>query len=75
MLKTKIKFTYEPLPDIFNEISANMPKNISELFLNASIKMRKMPATEAWNSSINMTTLNLTREDINIVRDLGKLLR
>lgn len=28
ILKTKIEYTYEPLPDIFLEISHNFPNNI-----------------------------------------------
>ena len=33
ILKTKIKFTYEPIPEIFNEISENMNKNIGSILI------------------------------------------
>ena len=36
ILKTKIKFTYEPIPEIFNEISENMNKNIGSIFKTAN---------------------------------------
>ena len=38
ILKTKIKFTYEPIPEIFNEISKNANKNIGNIFANAKKK-------------------------------------
>ena len=46
---TKIKFTYEPIPEIFNEISKNVTENISNVFKVASIKMITMNAGVAWN--------------------------
>ena len=39
ILKSKIKFTYEPLPEIFNEIAKNINKNIAQLFENSTKKM------------------------------------
>ena len=35
ILKTKIKFTYEPIPEVFGEIAENVNSNISRLFLLA----------------------------------------
>ena len=32
MFKTKIKFTYEPIPQIFGEIATNCNKNIGNIF-------------------------------------------
>ena len=37
IFKSKIKFTYEPIPEIFKEISLNTSKNISNIFKEASI--------------------------------------
>ncbi len=45
--KTKIKYTYEPIPDIFLEISNNLNNsnlNISKVFKIASNKMELLPA-------------------------------
>ena len=39
ILKNKIKFTYEPIPDIFKEISNNSNKNIGQIFKKAEEKM------------------------------------
>ena len=41
ILKNKIKFTYEPIPDIFKEISNNSNKNIGQIFKKAEEKMEK----------------------------------
>ena len=44
ILKTKIKFTYEPIPEIFDEISKTSCKNISNIFKNAKNKMNNTTA-------------------------------
>ena len=35
MLQAKIKFTYEPLPEIFGEIAQNTSKSIGKVFILA----------------------------------------
>lgn len=35
IFKTKIKFTYEPIPEIFNEIGSKISGNIGEIFNKA----------------------------------------
>ena len=45
ILKTKIKFTYEPIPEIFKEISLNTNKNVGNIFKKASEKKEKKTAT------------------------------
>lgn len=74
MLETKIKFTYSPLPDIFEEISEHVNPNISHVFRMASIKMDNMNATQAWEQAIDISYTNLNKEDINTIKGLGKLL-
>ena len=74
MLETKIKFTYSPLPDIFEEISEHVNPNISHVFRMASIKMDSMNATDAWEQAIDISYTNLNKEDISTVKGLGKLL-
>ena len=74
MLETKIKFTYSPLPDIFEEISNHVNANISHIFRMASIKMDNTNAGEAWEKAIDMSYTNLNKEDINIIKGLSKLL-
>lgn len=74
IFKTKIKYTYEPLPKIFAEISENIDSNISSVFKIASDKMNICAAGEAWDLALKMDELNIDEEDRKILRNLGKLL-
>lgn len=74
ILKTKIKFTYEPIPEIFREISANTNKNVGNIFKQASEKMETTTANNAWEQSVEETETNLKLEDKNVIKKLSKLL-
>lgn len=74
MLETKIKFTYSPLPDIFEEISGHINSNIAHIFKMASLKMENMNAGDAWNQAIEVSYTSLNKEDINTLKGLSKLL-
>ena len=77
MVETKIKFTYEPLPEIFKEISKNLEKNIADIFNKSSKYITQSTTKEAWNKSIEekKESLNLNNEDINIIKNFGNMLR
>ena len=74
ILKSKIKFTYEPLPEIFKEISKNIGQNIAKIFENSTKIMEDKTATEAWNEAIDEYNGNLTEEDKKVVKTLSKML-
>ncbi len=74
IFKTKIKFTYEPIPEIFEEISQNTNKNISKIFKTAREKMKEEPASLAWKEATETTVSNLKKNDINAIKKLSKLL-
>ena len=74
ILKSKIKFTYEPIPEIFEEISKISSRNISELFKTAKIKMNDLTANEAWEEAIEESQNNLKKEDKDVLKTLSKLL-
>ena len=74
ILKTKIKFTYEPIPEIFFEIAQNSNKNISYIFMKAKENMKEISAGEAWEKAVEETECNLNNEDKKIVKTLSKLL-
>ena len=74
LFKTKIRYTYEPIPDIFKEISENVNSNISEVFKNAANKMDILAAGDAWNLALKIDTLNINDEDRNVLKNLSKLL-
>ena len=75
-LETKIKFTYEPIAEIFSEISNNLQHNISQVFNMTGKYLDDNTTKDAWNKAIDETkiSLNLNDEDINIIRNLGNLL-
>lgn len=74
MFETKIKFTYESLPEIFKEISRQCNKNIGDIFKKACEDMKDKSAGEAWNESIDTVNSNMNIEDKTILKSLGKLL-
>lgn len=74
MFATKIKFTYEPIPNLFLEISNKIGGNIGKIFERASIRMREENAGEAWDNSFLDVPNNLLEEDITILKNLGRLL-
>lgn len=74
ILKTKIKFTYEPIPEIFEEISKTSMKNIGNIFKRAKEKMNRKTANEAWEEAVIETESNLKADDKNILKTLSKLL-
>lgn len=76
MFKTKIKFTYEPIPVIFEEISENTCTSIGEMFSSAKEKMQTstVTANEAWEEAVDKSENNLTKEDKHVLKTLSKLL-
>ena len=76
MFKAKIKFTYSPIPEIFQEISQNVGKNVSQIFLKAKEKMEIFSAEDAWINAIEevKNCTNLNKEDIKTIKLLGKML-
>lgn len=74
-LETKIKFTYQPLPEIFTQLSQSLSDNIGNIFALANHKMEVFSTKEAWEYGIENSSLNLNDEDKNVLKELGKLLR
>lgn len=74
MFATKIKFTYEPIPNLFLEISNKIGGNVGKIFERASNRMKEESAGEAWNNSFSDVENNLLEEDIVILKNLGRLL-
>jgi len=74
IFKTKIRYTYAPLPEIFIEISENIDSNIANVFKKASEKMNICPAGEAWKLALEIEELNIDDEDRKALRNLSKLL-
>lgn len=74
IFEEKIKFTYEPIPDVFFDISENFDDPLKNIFYNASEKMQSMSASEAWEDAIDESKNNLTRDDKSSIKALAKML-
>lgn len=74
MFKTKIKFTHEPIPEIFDQIAKTITPTIGGIFRIASYNMGFFTAAEAWSKAIDTDILNINMEDRTILKDLSKLL-
>ena len=75
MFSTKIKFTYDTIPNLFVEISNKIGGNIGKIFERASSRMKEEKAGIAWENAFNDVKTNLKEEDINILKNLGRMLR
>lgn len=74
MLKTKIRYTYAPICEIFTDISKSLKGNVSNLFENACIQIEEKGATDGFCVALEMTNLNVTKEDRQVMETLSKLL-
>lgn len=74
IFKTKMRYTYEPIPEIFKEISYVTNSNIGSVFKQAANKMNLLTAGEAWGLALKMIDLNIDDEDRIILNNLSKLL-
>jgi len=74
MLESKIKFTYEPIPEIFKEIAKNTSQNIGQVFYFAKEKMKTKTANIAWEEAVEESKNNLSKEDKDTLKTLSKLL-
>ena len=77
ILESKIKFTYEPLGDIFEDIANIYEKNnINLFFKTTSNNMKKYDLKTSWDNAIelNKQNFNLKNEDLNIIKNMGNML-
>ena len=74
IIESKIKFTYEPLSEIFLQTSKLLSENISKIFIKASNDMKELSAEEAWIKSIEKSNTYLNKEDIENIKKFGKML-
>ena len=72
--RTKIEYTYEPLKDIFLDISKNLNYNIGNIFKVAAIKMEEASVQDAWQNSIEISENSFNKNDIQIIKSFGETL-
>lgn len=75
MLQTKIKYTYMPLPDIFEEIANSCSLAVASIFSKAKEKMQRVTAGQAWEEAVEEAKdTEFKQEDKNTIKSLAKLL-
>jgi len=74
IFKAKIKFTYEPIPEIFEEIYMNTNKNIGKIFKKAKQNMEEENSSISWEKAVEEADNNLKNEDKVILKTMSKLL-
>lgn len=75
MLQTKIKYTYMPLPDIFEEIASSCSLVVASIFSKAKEKMKKVTAGQAWEEAVEEAkNTGFNQEDNSTIKSLAKLL-
>ena len=73
--QAKIEYTYEPLADIFIDISNNIKREIGSIFKVAAVKMEEVSASDAWAYSVDISQTNLNKRDLDIIKDFRKDIR
>ncbi len=74
MLQSKIKFTYDPIPEIFEEIGNMIKGNVGQIFLNAKNNMKNDLAYIAWQNAVEETMSHFNSLDKEAIISLSKLL-
>lgn len=72
MFKSKIEFTYEPLKNIFEDISKVIYSKEDNIFKKTIQKEESI--YDAWSNAIDESKTFMTSEDKEIIRMMGKLL-
>lgn len=74
IMKTKIKFTYEPLAEIFKQISKENQTSIEKIFGQMANQLTYNQAKDVWEDCIQNADISIKQEDKDILKKLGRLL-
>ena len=74
VMKTKIKFTYEPLAEIFKQISKDNQTNVEKILGQMANQLTYYPAKDTWENCIQNADISIKQEDKDILKKLSKLL-
>ena len=74
ILENKIKFTYEPLKDIFQQMDNMMDGNIANVFKEISKNLQKDNVEISFFKALEKIKTNLLEEDVAILINLSKSL-
>ena len=74
IMKTKIKFTYEPLAEIFKQIAKDNDTEIEKIFGQMANQLSYYQVKEVWENCIQNADISIKQEDKDVLKKLGKLL-
>ena len=76
IFKSKIEFTYEPIPEVFKDLKKDLNSNIGNIFLTSSNNMNKYDASLSWEKALEEEKAHTSFEkrDIDIILGLSKML-
>lgn len=75
IFEAKIKFTYDPINEIFEEVANMIDTNVSTVFKKTNRYLHQVPAGVAWEKAIENTKNNLNNDDKQCLKSLSNLLR
>lgn len=75
IFESKIKFTYEPITEVFEDISNMCDKNISDIFRKTTKYLNEFSAGLAWEKALDESKNNLKDADKEVLKMLSNLLR
>ena len=68
IIKTKIKFTYEPLAEIFKQISKDGKTEIEKIFGKMSNQLEYTQVREVWENCIQEADISIKQTDKNVIK-------
>lgn len=74
IIENKIKYTYQPLEEIFCEMIEISSFQIKSLYEYMTNNIKKVGAEKAWKEAVFRADLNLNNEDKNVLKQFGTLL-
>ena len=74
IMKTKIKFTYEPLQEVFKEIAKDNSTRIEKIFGKMANQIHYSQVSDVWSTCIQEADISINQEDKEVLKKLGKLL-
>ena len=74
IIENKIKYTYQPLEEIFTDISEISTYEIKNFFINVAKNIKAKGAEIAWREGIDTSELSIKKEDKEVLKEFGTLL-
>ncbi|MBQ9298864.1 MAG: stage III sporulation protein AB [Clostridia bacterium] len=74
IINTKIRYTYEPIGEICEDLSKMSDSNIGKLFYKFGFLIKDKSITKSWEEAIDEYGENFSKEDKTIIKTLGRML-